>query len=66
LERERGGELLAFLIDDERVFHDSDNGWRCSCIDYQENPDCEHVERAGVTTAYNGGGCMPHAPETNA
>jgi hypothetical protein len=37
---------VSVLVDDECVFHDLENGWRCSCIDYQEDPDCKHVECA--------------------
>ena len=51
-----------FLIEDERVFHDPDNGWRCSCIDYQEHPDCKHVRRASESAI---GDCL-HAHETSA
>jgi hypothetical protein len=43
--------LNVYVIGDERVFHDPDDGWRCSCIDYQEDPQCEHVERASALDA---------------
>jgi hypothetical protein len=43
--------LSVTVIGDERVVHDPDDGWRCSCIDYQEDPQCEHIERARVLVA---------------